>query len=506
MSVDKSTLLTIQKFIYLLDDFHYNEFASQLESSGSALPFKLADAIRKKLPAFDTHEELCVKIYGTFKQKQNFNQLSSYTFKLSYLLARNYPNYLHHNIPLIERLVNDAKIEQADFRANCLLDIAEQVEDFQSLIYVLKFLSQQAFLTRNPTEGFKLNAQLEKAMESERIFNSIINHLRQTLYVHTENKTGEKLKKLKDFYHPYLNHSSAAVRMISQYAHLYTVYYFHPGMFEKEEDLKLIKNLEKEFTNNSHTVFPFLFDVKGIFGFLLSNSPVAKHDLKEAKKHFKELTKHYSAVKFWKHYLNMPQIFSIAAQASRLISAYHFQVHRSDYHSMLPAGELKTIEELREECNELLKLDIWANQYKNDLVSVQMLYGALLILSGGNNIRKGTEVLESLLTSYQQLNLSGSTDSVFLSLMIGYFSLKKYDKCSDTFKRYLKVVKNKPVYEGNDISIHNYYYLSRWLDSESKQYITKLELNYKRAKEVKGPQHAIEELVAYFKVPVQFRK
>ncbi|MFM2306632.1 MAG: hypothetical protein RLZZ367_1301, partial [Bacteroidota bacterium] len=77
-----------------------------------------------------------------------------------------------------------------------------------------------------------------------------------------------------------------------------------------------------------------------------------------------------------------------------------------------------------------------------------------------------------------------------------------YDKCADTFKRYQKVIKDKPVYDGNDISIHTYYYLSRWLESQSKQYVTKLEANYQRAIESGGPQKAIEELVAFYKVPM----
>jgi hypothetical protein len=198
----------------------------------------------------------------------------------------------------------------------------------------------------------------------------------------------------------------------------------------------------------------------------------------------------------------MPQIFAIAVQATRFVSTYHYLVHRPDYLNLLPQAEMKIMKQLSDKCAELLELDIWKSSYKNDLVSVQMLYGALLVLKGGEKTKKGVEVLESLLTSYQQLNLSGSTDSVFLTLMIGYFALKKYDKCADTFKRYQKVIKDKPVYDGNDISIHTYYYLSRWLDSQSNQYVTKMEANYQRAKATAGPQKAIEELVSYFKMPV----
>ncbi len=503
---EKVGLLTIQKFIYLLDDFHYKEYSSRLKAAEAALPLKLVETIREKLPEFDTHEQLCIKVYGNVKQRQNFNQLSSYSFKLSYLLWQNYPSYLHHNVSLIERKVNDTKKELADFRAQCLLDIAEEVEDFQSLIFVLKFLTQQAFLTRDSTTGFKLNTRLEEAMENDRDFNRIITSLRTTLYISSENKQQDMLVKLKEFYTPYYTHPRASIRILSQYAYLYSVYYFHPGMFDDRGDLAMIQNLEKELTNNSHVVFPFLFDIKGIFGFLILNSPLIKSDTPEGKKYHKELTRHYNSVKFWKNYLNMPQIFSIAVQATRFISSYHFQIHRNDYLQILPPADHKTIEQLVGQCADLMALNIWQKQYKNDLVSVQMLYGALLILSGKENVKKGINELESLLTSYQQLNLSGSTDSIFLALMIGYFAGKKYDKCADTFKRYQKVIKNKPVYDGNDISIHTYYYLSRWLETESKQYVAKLESNYQRTKDANGPRRAMEELVAYFNVPANLAK
>ena len=503
--IDKSGLLTIQKFIFLLDDFHYTEFRTQLENAGAALPVKLIEAIRKKMPQFDTHEQLCTKVYGSFKQKQNFNQLSSYTFKLSYLLAQNYPNYLHNNVSLIQQLLNSGKVEEANFRAECLLDISSQTEDFQSRTFVLKFLTQQAFLQRDYPTGFKMNLELEKTLESEQTFNRIITSLRTTLYVPSEGKHPDMLKKLKEFYRTYHNHHSVSVRILSQYAYLYSVYYFNPGMFDNDTDVALIKNLEKELNNNSYVVFPFLFDIKGVFSFLLLNSPLVRSDSTEGKRLLKELTKHYAAIKFWNNYLNMPQIFSIAVQSTRFLSSYHYLVHRNDYQRLITVAEQRTMAQLCEQCTALMDLNIWDKHYKSDFVSIKMLYGALLILRGGNTITKGIEELESLLISYQQLNLSGSTDSIFLALMIGYFSLKKYDRCAETYKRYQKVIKGKPAYDGNDISIHTYYYLSRWLANGSNQYIEKLEKNYKHAKQAGGPKTAMQELTTYFNVPVKFK-
>lgn len=499
----KGEILTIQRFIYLLDDFHYGEFTAHLSAVNAALPLKLAETIRKKLPEFDTHENLCKKIYGSISQKQNFNQLASYTFKLSGNLSNNYPDYLHHNVSKVERLINECKTEEANFLADNLLDISARIEDFSTQAFTLRFLTQQAFLLRDAATGFRLDKELETLLETKAIFSKVVNSLRRTLYDSSLLKKADVLKQLKLFYKQYHKHDSSAVRIISQYAYLYTVYYFNPQMFDDKDDIALIERLQKDLNNYCYVVFPFLFDIKGIFGFLTMNSSLVQLGTTEGKKYFQELNAHYSSIKFWKNYLNMPQIFSIAVQATRFVSSYHFLVHRADYHRLLPAKDLKIMNSLLESCAEIISNNLWEKNYKNDLISVRMLYGALLVLSGGTNVKKGIDELESVLITYQQINMSGSTDSIFLALMIGYFSTKQYEKCSDTFKRYQKVIRGKPVYEGNDISIHTYYYLSRWFFTHHVQYLNKLQTNYNRTLNAGGPRNAIEELVRYFKLEVE---
>ena len=282
----KGELLTIQRFVFLLDDFHYKEFVEYLKDSNAALPLKLTETIRKKLPEFDSHETLCKKVYGSCSQKANFNQLSSYTFKLSESLAQNYPDYLHHNIAKIERLVNECNANEALFLAENLFNIGSRIEDFSSHTFSLQFLAQQAFLERDSATGFKYDKELEVLLESQRTFQKIIASLRRTLYDSSLMKQEGSFEKLKTFYKQYRNHSSVVVRIAGQYAYLYTVYYFNPQMFDAKEDLALIENLQKELHNYSYVVFPFLFDIKGIFGFLTLNSSLINLDTTEGKKYF----------------------------------------------------------------------------------------------------------------------------------------------------------------------------------------------------------------------------
>ena len=135
---------------------------------------------------------------------------------------------------------------------------------------------------------------------------------------------------------------------------------------------------------------------------------------------------------------------------------------------------------------------------------LHMLLGALLIISGRENIKVGLEELESMLITYQQVNLKGSTDSIFLCLMVGYFAESDYQKCAQTFKRYNKIIKGKPVFEGNDTKIHAYYYLSQWLNTRSRQYPIKFEALFDHQPEENIPR-TILELARYFQLPVKFK-
>ena len=506
--VQTSDLLTIQKFIYLLDDFHYQQFTMYLEEIKAHLPLKLSQFIRKKLPAFDTHEGLCKKVYGTYEKNErlNFNQLASYTFKLSSDLAINYPSYLTPKYSLLQRLINQGEIEHANFLAKLLLDIAEKTEDHTTRIFVLKFLTQQAFLMKENAVGVKHTHALAEAYECEKICNEILAILRLHLNIAlTPSVTPEKLEQYKALFMSYHEHPASTVRLLGKYAYIYTIYYHDSEKFKDPSTYKLITDIDKDIDNNPHIVFPFAFDLKSNFNFYKLNSPMVDLNSKDGRKDFEELRKHYSSVKFWNSYLNIPEMFAMALKTSIYLNTYHHLVHRSDYYKIIPADDLKEINGLALKCKEMLSNKALEKYYKNDLINLELVYSGLLILSGGNGIKKGAEELESVLISYQQINLAGTADSIFLFLMIAYFSMRAYDKCASTFKRFIRVTKGKPVYEDNTLEIHACYYLSQWLLNKNRQYLLKLKSTYEKAVQT-NPQSvqvkAIEEYVSYFGLPL----
>jgi hypothetical protein len=284
------------------------------------------------------------------------------------------------------------------------------------------------------------------------------------------------------------------------------LYYHEPEKFKDSSTYTLILDLEKDLDNHNHIVFPFGFDLRSNFSFYKLNSPMADLTSKTGKKDLETLKKHYSSVLFWRSYLNIPEMFVMALQASNYLTSYHQYVHRTDYYKIVPADDLKEINALIANCRDMLSHKDLEKHYKNDLINLKLIYSGLLILSGGNGVKDGAEELEAMLISYQQINLAGTADSIFLFLIIAYFAMRNYEKCAVTYKRYIKAVKGKPVYDDNDIEIHAYYYLSQWLALRSNQYLNKLKSTYERTQSsnVRPEQgKAIEELVSYFELPLE---
>ena len=500
MSKAKPGLITIQKFIYLLDELHYKEFAAHLANVNATLPLKLARTIRAKLPDFDTHEELCKKIYGSFEKgpKQNFNQLASYTFRLSNALAQNYPSYLHHNINKIQQLVNEGKGADANFLADILLDIAERIDDFQCSIFVLNFLSQQAFIVKDVGTGIKFDTQLARVLEQEKTFTEIQLFTRKTL--NEVNIEKQELGKIKQYLNRFANDDSAAIRMLSRNSYLLILYQFDLQCFEQPEVSSVIEQLEKDLHNHAHVVFPYLVDIRSSLFFMKLNSTLGDLNSKESEREFESLSQHYKAVHYWKSFVNTGQLYLTTIQCTRLLTNYESYIHRPDYVTRISEKDTQVIKDLICKCEIFLDSEIDASKYQYEILSYGILHGALMIISGDKNIKTGVEELETILVSYQQINLNTETDSIFLCLMTGYFALKDYDKCAKTFKRYSKSIKDKPGFVVNDVKISAYYYLSQWILTESKQYAVKLrglltqEVN-------NAPSKTIGELINYFNVP-----
>jgi hypothetical protein len=497
---EKPGLITIQKFVFLLSDFYYTEFTNHLAAVNATLPLKLAKTIRQQLPAFHTHQELCTLIYGSFEKgpKQNFNQLAAYTFRLSNVLAQNYPDYLHHNVFKIQRLVNEGQGKEANFLAEILLEIAERTDDFQCQIFVLNFLSQQAFIARDHSTGLKLDAQLNEVVKREVLFTDIQLFTRKTLA--KVNLEKDELEAAKTYLLSAANNDIAAIRILARHSYLLVIYQFHLDAFEQPETAEIIEQLEKDLHNQSHVVFPYLLDLRSSLTFMKLNSTFQDLNSKESERELEALAQHYMAIKYWKTFVNTGQLHLIAIQCTRLFNLYETRIYRSDYMAGIEEKDAKIIKDCLNRCKSFLQSGIDVTKYEAEVTNYRILYGVLLVLAGAKNIKTGSDELESVLANNQHLNLNTETDSIFMCLMLAYLALKDYHRCAKTFKRYIKSIAGKPVFEDNDFRIHAYYYLSQWLSNKNRKDLSELFSLIGNSQKT-SRQETISAMKSYFNLP-----
>lgn len=502
-------LINIQKLVFLLDDWHYQEFLKHLTKVNAMTPVKLIESIKRKLPEFANHEELCTDVYGDYSpdSRLSFNQLSAYTFRLSEFLAVNYPAYLSHNIQKLQALVAADRGEEANFIAEVLLSFAQKVEDFNTQMVVLKFLTQQELLFKRLNKAVSYNQLLTEALENERLSNEILYIIRKDFNISllSEKKTPKEVADAIAHFESYHNHSSKLISLLSQYAVLYIIFYFRPDILTSKEVKDKIEEFEKVLKNYSYLIFTYLFDIRTILYFIKINSPHFKINAREGISEISKFKKHFAMVKYWHTYLNIPELYIVISKASFYLGNYTYLVHRKKYSSLLPNKTQAEIEEIVKDCKDLLAKHSSKEEYLKDMINLRVIYSGMMIILGGENIHKGLDELESTLVEYQQINKSGSIDSSFALLMIGYFASANYKKCLLTYSRYIKVAKNKHIYEENDLYIQLYYNVARWMLEHKEEYIKKIEEVYERT--IKNNSFSFvkttaEELVQYFAIPV----
>lgn len=500
--------LTIQKIVKLMDNFHLEEFMNYLKEIKANIPLRLVESINRSLIEPHSSDDLCKKVYGKndVQTRKSFNQLASHTFRLTAYLSRNYPGYLLHNVSRIEVLINSGNVKEANILADILLDIAEKIGDFQTQILVLKFLSQQAQMHKNQSETVRLLQQIASVVELERLQTELYIYLRKNFNISV--KDDSVLKSL-DAHFSYLstfhNHESPTIRILSRFASLFVQYYYKPSEFLTEEAQQLTAGLEEELNRYSVIVMPFLEDIYSKFLFYKLNLSTTDLSSREGKAEYQKLLTHNKFLKFWQNYVNIPELYAIAIKSTYFLTRYHIINHRLDFRKIIPAEDKAEIARLTARCEELIQKDIWEPDHINDLIHFRLTWSALLLLGEREDIIRGVDNLEKLMTTFQQITFSESMDSIFICLMIGYFAIDDYKMCVETYKRYIKLAKGRVVNLENDLEIHTYYYVSRWLSSQRKQYLRKLQENYKRAGQHGSRQviqQTILELVSYFNIPV----
>ncbi|MGZ4117351.1 MAG: hypothetical protein ACXVPY_07705 [Bacteroidia bacterium] len=501
-------MLGIQKTILLLDDFHFEEFRLHLKKSNAELPLKLILQIRQDEWNQKESDDLCKDVYGANdeKSKKKFFQLVHYTFRLTSYLSRNHPSYLTSNISKVEQLINKGELEKANELAEILLDIAEKIEDFPTAIAVLKFFAQQAFITENKNGSIKYHQRINELLKNEHLINKLYLYMRENLNFKGKSALSDKeMEEHLNFYSKYREYESLSVQMLSRFAYCNTLNYLNDTRFYSLEILDEINNLIDDLEKNAFVIFSFSDDIQLNVDYLKLKHLIGSMSRDELQKEAAFLIKQRDSLRFWKNYVNTPEIIYLSIQASYFLTHYCYG-YRKDYNENLPKEIRSQIEFYKQKTEEILDKPIWEEGMHVRFINLNNIYCGFLILGTKEEIKKAIERLEYLLVNFQQIAFQRLYDALFATLMLGYFSLGDHEGIQECYKRYEKLTAATNKNVENDLTIKAVYYASQWISTQRKQYTEKLQSVSTKALENEKLKHVhtlIADMADYFNIPVK---
>jgi hypothetical protein len=500
-------MLSIQKVILLLDDSHFDEFKNHLKDSNAELPLKLITLIRKDGWDQKESDTLCKAVYGSKdeRNKKKFFQLVHYTFRLTCYLSRNHPSYLQHNISIVEQYINKGELFKANEIAEVLLDVAEKIEDFYTAIAILKYYAQQAFITENKTAAIKYHQRISELLRYEHIVNQIYLYMRQNLnFKGKSNLSDKEMQEHLSFYDKYRNSESLSVQLLSRFAYCQTLNYLNDSNFYSQKTADELDALTDDLEKNSFVIFSFSDDIQLNVDYLKLKHLIYTLDKDELQKEAAAMIKKREPLRFWKNYVNTPEIIYLSIQASYYLTHYCFG-YRKDYNEQLPKDIKNQIGFYKKKCEEILAKPIWNEGMYVRFINLNNIYCGFLLLGSKEDIKTAIAKLESLLVNFQQIAFQRLYDALFATLMIGYFYLNDHEGIQECYKRYEKLTAGTSKNPENDITIKSIYYTSQWLSTQRKQYIEKLQAMLNKATENEKLKHVetlIRDMISYFKIPL----
>ncbi|HTF03361.1 MAG TPA: hypothetical protein VK826_05015 [Bacteroidia bacterium] len=497
-------MLSIQKVVVLLEEYHLDEFRSYLKKTNAELPLKLVDAVHKKGWEEADSDDLCKVIYkkAGAPEKRKFFQLAHHTFKLTGFLSRNYPSYLQHNVSKVELLVNQGKLKEANALSEILLDISEKTEDFSTARAVLQFFAQQSYIREKKTEAIRYLESNARVIDSERALNDLYLYLRTNLHF-KDKTTGDNLdtEKHLSYFRSFQQHTSFAVRILSRYAWCYTLHFLNDERFYTKEIQDELNFISDELEKAPYVIFSFADDVELNVDYLKLKLLVSWLEKDELQKVAANLLKKRETPRFWRNYLNSAQIGFISIQASLLASTYGF-CYRKGWYETIPSELREEIAMYRKSCEEILASPTWEEEslYVR-FINVNNIYCCFLLMSSLDDVKRVPPLIESLLFNYQQVAFHRMYDQIFATLIMAYFISEDYLKVQECYKRYEKLTANSSKLMENDLTIKAYYYAAQWISSGRKQYQEKMNgllEKTNKAKNLENVRNLVVDIKDYF--------
>ncbi len=501
-------MLLIEKVVKLLDDFHYNVFREHLKHTSlrSYYPMALFDVIDRNEEIEQSTDKLVAAVYGNDEEKdptkvrKKLLQLASHTFKMTGYLAKNYPDYLQHNVTRIQHLINTGESQKATKLAHIVLEVAQKIEDFDTELKILNILIQREVLLESAKKSQEYHLRTEEILQHKRDLNEVMSLYNK--HIRIKGKPGSNIDAdlFIDVFKKYYNSKSTAVSLISKYYSYFTYYYLRDRrVFEAETFIGLLE-LEDQLEKNDYVIFPYLFTLNQRIPYLKLSLKISEWSSEEILEEANKIIDGSKNNLFWNSFPNIPEMLTMGIQLSHYLNNYLVGYKEEE----LPNEIEEEIERLQKVCENLLTNEELEKRFEIRYITLQYTYAGFLILDDKEKVKKAINILESLLISFQQTPFHKFIDSLFSLLIIAYFISKQYDKLEDAYRRYKKAISGKTANAENDLTINGFFYAAKWIVTERKQYTKKLKgiIDLTREQNLKNTEKMLCEAKDYFKIPV----
>jgi len=491
-----------------MDDFHFDLYRKYVKniSVRSYYPLALIDVIDRDPFSTQSIEGLCNDVYGEYDEgiHKKFLQLTHYTFRLTSFLAKNYPGYLHHNISKIQFHINSGELEKGISLLEILIEVSAKVEDFNTESTAQQILAQHYILSEKRDLAIKCYDRVESLQSQNKSLWAIQSYIHTNHALRSSNTvSAEDIDKHLEFFNQNTDTQSFYVQFLQKVGTYYFLHLARDKRFYDKEVFEGIVKWEKEYEKHDYVITPYLSNYIHVLQFLKLYHFIKIADPNEIAENVEGLLDGHQNLQFWNSYFNMTEFSSIGI-LSNFYADQYFSSYEENHLDKLSEEVKRNFELLKKRCEEILENTRLSEKFIVRYVNLSTIYSLLLSCGDQKDIKKSTRILEGLLINYQQISFHSFTDSIYSVLILGYFSLKDFENVDKCYRRFNKNLKNKTVNPKNSFIIQSIFYISKWLISEKKQYLKKLNLVFTsfEDKNLSKTKEDIEKVIKYFDIPI----
>ena len=455
----------IQKIVSCCSAQQILMFKNYLQAKNQSLPFQLISYL-EKYPDKNINF-YSQTIYGTDTKEslKKLNQLNSYTLKLFYFVSQNFPTFLIQNIAKVELLIFENKDEKAIEKINLLIEVAEKIEDYPSIIQIGHLVKQYFSSNKNLLKKFKDTGFIKQAAQTIFELESLLYQLNKVINFNIHEKYEVKEKEL-DYFRNFFHAKSKSVQIMAKQSYLTILSSTNHKTFYDKKTLVLIKETIKQVENNAYLlIVQHKEKIMNLDYMLIKHTRLVLAD--------KEINQTCSKIisKWQTNYANETRlenglIFALSIKGSYYITNYFYNKINQKLHDEIN-GIVEIFSQLSNKIN-------WEKEGYLRYINFYNVFSMFLILN--DEEQKAIKLIEKVLHEYQQKSFSKLYDSLFVILIMAYFKANDVEQIINTYNRYKKLTKSKIAIEENDLVIRAIYYCTQLKETTKIQYHKKLEL------------------------------